>query len=359
MAQSEIFVDIAPALPLRLYDSSLARTDCNSPVRRENGRTLAFISHYQPIGHSYRRTGGAGFADWGAPVAVRLADDPDPHSGKWIEAVWRAPDGALYGWYHGEELAPCPQRALSQHIGALVSRDDGLTWHWLGELLRAAPQQLDCGYRNGFMVGGFGDFCVVPDRAGEYFYIHFSSYIATEAAQGIAVARYAIAQRDRPRPALELWSANGWQVADQLVPRPIWGVRRGWRHADPDAFWGPAIHFNRRLDRFVMLLNRTREGKSDYRPDGIYMSFAAALDDPTQWSAPLRIVRGGGWYPQAIGEGGASLGDEGDTIVDDGARLFISGFSAWRMSFRRGGKAAPAIAIDSRDWNEGWRKAGG
>lgn len=37
-------------------------------------------------------------------------------------------------------------------------------------------------------------------------------------------------------------------------------MRRGWRHADPDGFWGPALHYNRALGAFVMLFNRTAGG---------------------------------------------------------------------------------------------------
>jgi hypothetical protein len=340
MAQ-QVVADILPAPPLRLYGAELARSDGNSPVLREAGRTLAFLSHYQPIGHSYRRLGGAAGFDWDAPQPVRILEDPDPASGKWIESVWRAPDGALYGWYHGEELAPCPQRSFAPHIGALVSHDDGLSWRMLGDLLRASPELLDCSYRNGFMVGGYGDFCVVPDRARRHFYLHFSSYIADEAAQGIAVARYPIAQRDRPRATLELWSEGGWQPAAARRPRPIWGVRRGWRHADPDAFWGPAIHLNRALGGYVMLLNRTKGGNADYRSEGIYLSFNASIEDPTAWSAPLRIVQSGGWYPQAIGE----RAGEGDSEIAGDARLFISGYSAWRIAFRVG-RPVPPIHID-------------
>lgn len=77
MAQ-QVVADILPAPPLRLYGAELARSDGNSPVLREHGRTLVFLSHYQPIGHSYRRLGGAaGFADWSDAQPVRILDDPD------------------------------------------------------------------------------------------------------------------------------------------------------------------------------------------------------------------------------------------------------------------------------------------
>ncbi len=336
MAQ-QVAADITPAPPLRLYGPDLPRTDANSPVLREPDRTLAFISYYEPIGHSFRRLGGPAGFDWQGARKVRLIDDPDPASGKWIESVCRLGEGQLLGWYHGETLAPCDRRSFAQHIGALASDDDGASWRFLGDLLRPTAEQIDCGYRNGFMVGGFGDFCVVPDRERRFLYVHFSSYIADERAQGIAVARYPFAAWRSPRQALELWTAQGWQPATGRLPQPIWGVRRGWRHADPDAFWGPALHYNRGLGGFAMLLNRTRDGHGDYRPDGVYLSFNRRLDDPQGWSEPLEIVRSGGWYPQVIGEGPG----EGDTEIGAAARMFISGYSAWRIAFRFGAPAAP------------------
>lgn len=337
MAQ-HVAADITPAPPLRLYGPDLPRSDANSPVLREPDRTLAFMSYYEPIGHSYRRLGGASGFDWGPAQRVLLVDDPDPVVGKWIESVVRLGEGQLLGWYHGETVAPCLGRSFTQHIGALVSDDEGASWHVLDDLLRPNPDQIDCNYRNGAMVGGFGDFCVVLDRDDGHLYVHFSSYIADERAQGIAVARYPLTQWRQPRQHLEWWTAGGWRGASVGdLPQPIWGVRRGWRYADPDAFWGPAVHYNHALGGYVMLLNRTKDGDGDYRSDGIYLSFNRRLDDPQGWSEPVEIVRSGGWYPQVIGE----RPGEGDTELQADGRLFISGYSAWNIAFRFGAPAAP------------------
>ena len=76
-----------------------------------------------------------------------------------------------------------------------------------------------------------------------------------------------------------------------------------------------------------MLLNRTAGGASDLRQQGIYLSVSRTLEDPTAWSAPVMIVRGGGWYPQCIGlEAGT-----GDARCGAGGRFFMAGFSAWLM----------------------------
>jgi hypothetical protein len=331
---SPFAVDFAPAEPMLLHRAPLRRTDSNSPLRRHAGRTLTFVSHYLPRGHTLRcETAG----DWpnGQYEDVRLLDDPTPDVGKWIQSVWQDPDGRLFGWYHGEVFFE-DSRLFVPHIGALVSADQGRSWMLLGELMRASPAGVDMTYQNGFLAGGYGDFCVVPDGAGEWFYLHYSCYGPDEARQGVSVARYPIAARDRP-PELELWCDGAWRrVADAT---PIFPAKRGWRHRDPDAFWGPAIHYNHALGCFVMLLNWTMGGKADMVQRGVFISFNKDLADPTGWSEPLQIVKHGSWYPQAIGLGP----EEGDTLAGAEARFFMSGFSAWTMRFRKG---PPAAALE-------------
>ena len=72
------------------------------------------------------------------------------------------------------------------------------------------------------------------------------------------MARMPAAPLGAPAAGLELWCGDGWQAADGRFPRALWSPARGWRHADPDCFWGPAVHYNRSLDAYVMLLNQRR-----------------------------------------------------------------------------------------------------
>ena len=349
-------VEIRPAPRLTLHGptadgSVLARTDCNSPVRREAGTSFCFVSHYAPRGQTWRRAAADPF-DVSAPLEkVRLLDDPAPGIGKWIESIWRAPDGRLYGWYHAEEPADCPglvRKLFVPHIGALVSDDDGASWRLLGEVLRAPPDQIDCAFANGFVTGGYGDFTAVAERG--FSYLHYSSYVADEAAQGVCVARYPLAARDRPA-RIEHWRDGAWMPAapDQL-PQPLLPARRSWKHEDPDSFWGPALHFNRGLGCWVMLLNHAQGGR-DIHQEGIYAAFNPSLADPAGWTAPRRIVRGGFWYPQAIG-----LGEhDGDTSADLVARLFIAGVSEWEIRFGpAAGPGAGEIAIAKTPLDPGW-----
>ncbi|MBM3647064.1 MAG: hypothetical protein FJX11_04650 [Alphaproteobacteria bacterium] len=335
-------VRLVPAEPLRLHPPSIRRTDCNSPLLRRGGRTLCLVSHYLPKGHTLRAVDGGSLWPRGPFDAVRLIDDPEPTVGKWIQTVWRAADGTLFGWFQAEEPTSCAKPLFLPHIGALRSDDDGLSWRFLGTLLRAPRDDADCDNGNGFFAGGYGDFCVIGDRIGAWFYLHYSSYVADENAQGICVLRYPVTTRQRP-DALEAWCDGRWAALDQGRPvMPIFGVRRGWRHRDPAAFWGPAIHYNRDLDLFVMMLNWTEGGSADFVQRGIFVSFNEDPADPTGWSPPRQIVEHGSWYPQVIGTGA----DEGDTLAGADARFFMSGYSAWTIHFARdGGPSSPTLAI--------------
>jgi len=324
----QVTLRLAP--PVTLHDENFWRTDGNSPVRVERDGATVFFSDYLPRGRTFRRRGSRALGFDSRATAVRLIDDPDPQVGKWIEAVWKdTACGMLRGWYHAEEVAPCAARLFVSHIGELISEDDGQSWRCRGELLRVPPGQIDCSWQNEFFAGGYGDLCVVPDRLGRHLYMPFTSFLIDEDVQGIVMARMPAARPHAPAAGLELWCGEDWRPAAGRFPQPIWRPVRGWRHADPDCFWGPAMHYNRALDAYVMLFNHTANGAGDLLQEGIYASVNRALDNPAGWSPPLQIVRSGAWYPQVVGlEEGC-----GDTEAGGIARFFMAGFSAWSIEF--------------------------
>lgn len=319
--------ELLPAAPTQLHAGVAWRADGNSPVLVEPRGTLVFFSDYEPMGHTLRRLGR--LENLGLPEPVRFRNDPSPQVGKWIEAIWRASDGRLYGWFHAEERAK-GSRLFVPCISEAVSDDDGLSWSLRGELFRSPADQIDTGFLNGFFAGGYGDLSVLPDRNGRHLYMGFTSFLADETLQGIVFARLPAPRPEDPRAGLEIWRDGRWQPAGP-PPSPLWPIRRGWRHPDPDGFWGPALHFNRALDCFVMLLNRTANGSGNLVQEGTYVSTNQDLADPSGWSVPKKLVQGGAWYPQVIGE---SPGD-GDTRAGAQARFFLGGFSAWAISFSR------------------------
>ena len=66
--------------------------------------------------------------------------------------------------------------------------------------------------------------------------------------------------------------------------------------------------------------------------EGIYVAFAAALDNPATWSIPQRVMAGGTWYPQVLG-----LNPDSGTDKEAGqeVRFYVSGHSSAVIRFDR------------------------
>ena len=113
---------------------------------------------------------------------------------------------------------------------------------------------------------------------------------------------------------------------------PIFPAAESWHDDDNlvDAFWGPSVHWNTYLSKYVMLLNRAKN--NDFAQEGIYVSFAASLDSPEQWSAPSKILNGGKWYPQVMG---IETGSGTDKTAGELARFYMAGESQHVIRFRR------------------------
>ncbi len=255
----------------------------------------------------------------------------------WFEAAWRRADGSIYAWYHHEAAGACPDSDLTVPvIGAAVSRDGGASFEDLGIVL-APDHGANCEAQNGYFAGGHGDFTVIPDRDGRYFYFYFGNYGGPAEQQGVGVARMAVEDLDNPAGKVMKYFAGRWEepgiggrvspVLPALVP---------WQEPDTDAFWGPAIHWNTYLELYVMLLNRACCSPG-WPQEGIYISLNSDLSDPTGWTEPAPLLRSAelgvelGWYPQILGfEPG-----ETDSIAGKKVRLFTHGVSYWEIEFHR------------------------
>jgi hypothetical protein len=265
-----------------------------------------------------------------------------PGDGIWMESVIVDEGGTWYGYYHNEVPATMcgrPDRTLPR-IGAARSRDGGTTWEDLGIVLEAPPGFYDCATPNAYFVGGVGDVNVLLDRDSRDLYFFFSQYSAHPLMQGVAVARLPWAARDEPAGQVQVWVNGVWRSA-VLVPSegedgvittswnypagsPLAPVMHPWHDADPenDAFWGASVHWNTAIQRYVMLLNRAKD--EQFTQEGIYISFARVLDDPTGWTPPEKLVDGGAWYPQVIG---LENGQGSDKQAGARARFFVAGQS--------------------------------
>ena len=271
-----------------------------------------------------------------------------PGDGIWIESIVPDDSGAWYAYYHHEQPAyECgrPDRSIPR-IGSARSTDRGVTWEDLGIVLEAPPGSVACASSNRFVIGGVGDVTAMltPDRTD--LFLFFSHYSKVPSEQGVMVARLAWADRDAPGGQATIWRNGAWLPArhvagagedspaswDYPAGTPLVPVSQPWHdgHAAADAFWGPSVHWNQYLERYVMLLNRAKD--ESFNNEGLYVSYARTLGDPRAWSAPRKIMNGGGWYPQVAGLEPMTGTDK---LAGQRARFFVTGRSEHYIEFQR------------------------
>jgi hypothetical protein len=321
--------------------------DSNSPAVRD-------LVDGVPRLHLFTSTAGVARRSDGESIETlsRAADVTwiaAPQQGVWMEAVVPDEQGIWYGYYHNERAGVvCGDTGkVLPRIGAARSADRGLTWEDLGPILEAPLGSSSCETTNHYFHGGVGDVSVMLDHDREYLYLFYSQYFMELAAQGIVVARIAWASRDEPQGRVDVWNGGAWlppsgtvEVEENGEPRapgwvnatgtPLFPTTRSWHDPEgiTDAFWGPAVHWNTYLSRYVMLLNRSQD--VTFTPQGIYASYNASLD-PATWSSPQLVLRGGRWYPQVMG-----LASDGtDKVAGQTARFFMSGQSNYMIEFLR------------------------
>ena len=325
--------------------------DSNSPVMwdLEDGQRRMFVL----TSHSGVPSVAEGSAVERMSAATPITITPHPGYGVWMEAIVSDDVDTWYGFYHNEwPAARCGRedRAVPR-IGAARSQDHGRTWEDIGTVIQARRQATACESTNRYVIGGDGDLSVMLDDEKQYLYVFYSQYPEEAAEQGVAIARLQWADRDRPWGKVELWRNGVWdpdegrrQLGEALpgqmrrlewtypAATPLIAPAQPWHDGDDkvDAFWGPAVHWNTALEQYVMLLNRAKD--ENYAQEGIYVSFAPRLDDPSLWSTPQKILNGGKWYPQVIG---STTGIGTDKIAGATARFFMSGKSEWLINFSR------------------------
>ncbi len=307
--------------------------DGNSPMLWQDGQVKFFTSTGRPVVAQ-----GLNAFSLGKPVPVRVRAGRGRQL--WIESVWMDLDGTLLGWYHEEPQGLCPGTGLTApRIGALVSYDGGRTFADLGIILTSGAP-VDCRAKNDFFAGGNGDFSVVFDPASNYFYFLFTHYGGDVSEQGVAAARLPFEARYNPAGVVHKYYRGEWRepgLGGRVTP--VFPANQAWQRSDPDSFWGPAVHWNRHLERWVMLMNRAC-CNSEWNQEGIYISYSPDLARAELWSTPRRLLAGHeigyrpGFYPQVIGLGEG----ETDTLVGHIGRLYIHGQSNWEIVFKRPGE---------------------
>ena len=310
-------------------------TDCNSPMHWDANKLYLFNS----AGHPWRSSGTDLLHL--TNKYVRCEFDDSANGGRWIEATWKEDGGMLYGWYHLEPKGLCPTaRLTAPRIGAVRSLDNGAHWQDLGIILAAPTNSLRCDTPNHYFAGGYGDFSVMADPRRDFLYFFFSAYNGGASQQGVAVARIRFADLDAPAGKVWKWFDGVWSGRGLDGPvSPIFPVAIDWHRFDASAFWGPSIHYNAHLARYVLLLNHAQD--SDWTQEGVYVSFADNLNDPRKWTKPKKILgdlRKDEWYPQVAG----TRKGETDKYVGQVSRLFLRGESRWDLLFLKPGEKPTA-----------------
>jgi hypothetical protein len=316
LAMNAQSIQVQPADPVEFP----ALVDSNSPAYWSDGQLYLYNSIDMPI-----RSEAVDVTRFGRARAVLIQGT---NRWRWIEAAWADTDGTVYAWYHAEPLNVCPGLALTApQIGAMVS-NDGINFRDLGLVLRSGAK-VNCDTANIYFAGGLGDFSVIPDRDGTFFYFLFTTYGGAVSTQGVAVARMAF--EDRADPAghvFKFFSGSFQEPGLGGRATPIFAAQADWSSDTPDSFWGPAIHWNTALQQYVVLMSHVA-GDRFWGQDGIFVSFNPDLANPTAWTTPAKLLDGGAWYPQVLGYGPG----ETDTIAGAKARLFLMGHSEWDLNF--------------------------
>jgi hypothetical protein len=294
-----------------------AQVDSNSPTFWRDGALNVFNS----AGKTYLST-GSDVHNLSNPVEVQMPRPQRP-GGTWMEAIWPEPDtGVLYGWYHFE---PADLGCLTAPIiGAAISRDGGKTWEDEGFVLENG-HGIDCGFQNGFFVGGNGDFSVVVGPESKYFYFIFSNYIGPANETGVGIARSLIQDRGQPETVYKYYRGAWDQPGIGGRSTALFRNQTTWAGPIIQAWWGPSVHWNDYLHVYVVLLNRTYG--AIWAQDGIYIAFSP---DFVNWTQPLQILRTGDYYPQVVGLTGGTDREAGSAM-----RLYVGGVSDFVLRFTK------------------------
>lgn len=307
-----------------------AEVDSNSPAFWDEGRLHVFNS----LHHPYLSEGGS---VWRLDDPIGVIFRGGVTGPRWMESVIREEDGTLYGYYHFEPRRVCEASTkTAPQIGAVRSRDGGLTWDDLGIIIAATSAERHCATENLYFVAGEGDFTAILDRERQYVYFLYSSYAIPTGGQGISVARMAWPDRDNPLARVRKWRSGSWS-APGVNGRgtPVYPARGSWHEGETDTFWGPSVHWNTHLGMYVILMARASDPA--WANQGIYVAYAARLDDPDTWTQPSLLLEGGAWYPQVMG---LERGWGTDSVAGSYARFFMGGRSDFLIRFRRA--AVPA-----------------
>ena len=283
-AQPPIRVELSSAPLLRLPGA----VDSNSPAVWEqvDGWNLLFVM--TSINGQPSTASGRAFSSLGQPRVATV--EPWPGGGVWMEAIVKDDDGTWYGYYHNENRANMCRGTdkVIPRIGAARSRDLGATWEPLGVVLEAPPRTYDCTTDNEVPSSvAWATSACSSTRGRKTSTSSISLYLREASAQGVGVARLAWADRDDPSGKIMVWRNPSWLPAVNVgrtqevwvypAASPLFPTTQPWHDDNPavNVYWGPSVHWNTHLSRYVMLLNRAED--ASYTQEGVYLSSVSSL----------------------------------------------------------------------------------
>ncbi len=268
-----------------------------------------------------------------ASCAIDMGAEIDPCAP--VKAVAIGLDGARSPEKKNGSVVYPPPAPLDKM--SFTPYDGGSSFLDLGIVLRSGDPA-NCEARNGYFAGGQGDFSVIPDRDGNYFYFLFGNYGGDPSTHGVAVARLAAEDLLFQSGAVWKYYRGEWSEhgLDGRVT-PVFPAAAGWDGPNTDAFWGPSVHWNTAVRQYVIFLNRACCSPG-WPQEGIYISMTPDLAEPSSWAHPARLLDAEDWYPSLHGAA------PGETSSEAGARgrLYVRGASAWEVVFH------PAFAESRR-----------
>lgn len=345
-------ITIAPARIIAIPEATNPHR--RAPFRVDNNAPSLWIDGKLIVFHSWEniwRAGGNSLDSLSGDEMTRFVNPKLNYLWFWLESAFR-PDGrTVYGYYHQEVPNICPPRKgvvapgypVIAVIGAVRSRDEGKSWEDLGTILGGNDSEMKCESGSPWFAGGTGDFNASVDHDGKYYYFYFANYTPEVGEQGLSVARLAASDLDIPVGKVQRWYQGAWREPGLGGhATPIWPATVDIYRPNGQIFWGPVIHFNTYLGKYVMIVNQTQD--ASWATEGIYMSFSDDVGNPQSWSPPIKIMdraeamrgdaskpRWNGWYASLAGTGPG----ETDKQASQKARLFIDGVSRWEISFHK------------------------
>ena len=94
-----------------------------------------------------------------------------------------------------------------------------------------------------------------------------------------------MAYEDRFGPAGAVWKFRNGEWDEPGLGghvTAIYPAQRSWEFADADSLWGPSVHWNTYLERYVVLMNHAC-CEAGWMQEGIYISYISDLADPANW----------------------------------------------------------------------------